>query len=42
MPCASHALALALLTLAIEHEPHALRLLLGLQLLLDGGGEQRG
>src|ERR671925_965193 len=35
-----HALALGFLTLAVEHEAHALRLLLGLQLFLDGGRQQ--
>ena len=30
------------LTLAVEDEAHALGLLLGLELLLDGGSEERG
>ena len=36
-----HALAFRFLPLSVEHEPHALGLLLGLQLFLDGGREQR-
>ena len=36
------ALAVGFLTLAIEHEAHALGLLLGLELLLDGGRQQWG
>ena len=39
MPWAST--RLRFLPLSVEHEPHALGLLLGLQLFLDGGREQR-